>query len=119
MPIPFIRKMPNGKIVVQQIERSPKIENQARAFIARGGRYLIQIIPDPDDPQKVKVALMATLPIPKFGVPGIEEVVHLECENDKDLPAQVDELVWLSIRNSPPPAPEGKVIQMRKPGLVV
>lgn len=113
MPIAFIRKMPNGKMVVQQIERSAQMERQARAFMDRGGRYLIEIQTDG------KVHLMATLPVPKFGVPGIEEIAHLTCENGEDLPAQVGELVWLSIRCSPPPEPKAEIIQMRKPELIV
>ena len=112
MPIPFIRKLPNGHRKTEQVERPVGIENQARAFLDRGGRYLIEVQTD------LKVHLMAILDVPRDGIPGTEEIAHLECDNGPGILSKVDELVRASINNSPPP-PESKIIPFRKPELII
>lgn len=112
MPIPFVRKLPNGKRKLEQIQRSPVIENLAGAFLRRGGRYLLEVRDDG------LCHLMAILGLERDGVKGVEEVAHVACKNGPDLPISVDTLVQQSIDNSPAP-PQAKIIPIRKPELIL
>lgn len=45
MSIPFLRKFPHDKAVVQQVERPKDIEAIAHTFLKAGGWYMSEITP--------------------------------------------------------------------------
>jgi hypothetical protein len=92
MPIPFIRKFPNGRRGLVEIARDPVIEQKAAEFIDHAGRFLIEIIPAEgtvgEEPQ-TQVHLMAIIDL----ADGCTKVSEKFCANGPELGAAVDELV--------------------------
>lgn len=99
MSIPFIRMNPGGKRRVEQIPRSAVVENLACAFLERGGRYLIEMVPDQANEGTVRVHLVAIIDL----ADGAEKVADIVCPNGPGLPENVDALIRQSIANTPPP----------------
>lgn len=96
MPIPFIRKYPNGRRGLQEIPRDPVIEQKAAEFIDHAGRFLIEIVPpsqvpkDPNDPAgQTQVHLMAIIDLAE----GCTKVSEKFCPNGPELGEAVDQLV--------------------------
>ena len=46
MPLPFVRQFPDGKRVLSEVTCSPLVEQLGFEFIAAGGRYVCEIMPD-------------------------------------------------------------------------
>lgn len=83
MPIPFIRCLPGGKRVLNEISRAPAIELKAAEFIDHAGRFLTEIRKDE------KVYLMAIIDLAEGCTMVAEEV----CDNGPELLEAVDRLV--------------------------
>lgn len=89
MPIPFVRQLPTGRRVMSEVSLFPAIEDQAREFIAMGGRYLIEILPS------TKVRVVACWLNDGKQVDIEERVVP----NGPELTAAINDLISDSIRH--------------------
>jgi hypothetical protein len=83
MPVPFIRCLPGGKRVLNEIARDPAVELKAAEFIDHAGRFLTEIRTDG------LVHLMAIID----KADGCIEVAHKSCENGPELLDAVDALI--------------------------
>lgn len=100
MPVPFIRMLPSGKRILEQIPRDPKIEMQAAEFIDHAGRYLIEVVPAEGtvgQEPKTQVHLMAIID----KADGCTRVAEEFCPNGPELPKAVDRLVAESVKHIP------------------
>lgn len=91
MPIPFIRKYPNGRRGLQEIARDPAIESLAAEFIDHAGRYLCEIMPEG------KSHLMAIIDKADGCVKVADELV----DNGPELLEAVDRLITESVKHIP------------------
>lgn len=80
MSLPFLRKFPNGKAAVQQVERPHAIVMKGLAFLKSGGWYVIEILPSG------QVQLTAT-------DDDLQPLVRFEADNGPKLMDAVDDLV--------------------------
>ncbi len=46
MSLPFVRQYPGGRRVLSEVSLFPAIENLGQYFIASGGKYLCEILPN-------------------------------------------------------------------------
>lgn len=81
--IPFIRKLPDGRRVLQEIVRPAHIEAMAHDFIQAGGRFLSEIT------EAGNVHLMALIDRPN----GPQVVADELVDNGTEVPAAVDRLI--------------------------
>lgn len=81
--MPFVRMMPNGRRVLNEIARSPKIEALAQRFVAHDGRFLIEILKDST------VSLIAIIDVDGKAT----DVARETCANGPELPKAVDRLI--------------------------
>lgn len=89
MTIPFIRQFQDGKKSLVDFSCPPEVEAIAVEFIARGGMYIIEELPDG------KVGLAASLNVG-------EEQKYVECEvteNGPGLPIVAQQVIRNSLRH--------------------
>lgn len=80
MPIPFVRKFPNNKAMMQDVERPGHVEDQAIRFLKSGGWYTTEILPN----GMVHLAVTDS---------ELNEIYAIESVNDERLPLAIDMLV--------------------------
>lgn len=92
MAIPFVRCLPGGKRVLNEISRDPSVELKAAEFIDHAGRFLIEIVPAEGtvgEAPKTQVHLMAIIDKAE----GCTKVAERFCPNGPGLLNEVDALV--------------------------
>lgn len=87
--IPFVRQFPDGKKSLVDFHCPPEVEAIACEFIARGGMYIIEELPDG------KVGLAASLSVNRFQTYVENEVT----DNGPGLPIVAQQLIRNSIRH--------------------
>lgn len=93
MSIPFVRQLPNNRRVLQEIKCSERIEEIAGEFIAKGGRYLVEILPKVGSPNIRLVACVLSEDGEQVDI--VEETV----ENGPELANAVNRVVEASINH--------------------
>lgn len=104
MAIQFIRGYPDGRRSLTEISRSDAVEEQAKVFIAKNGRYLCEIL------KSGQAHFFALIDVPKEDGEGMEpaNVAAVICDNDDETGEAVDWLVNESIRYIPD-TPKSKI----------
>lgn len=92
MTLPFIRQYPNGRRCLAEMTPLPEVERLGQAFIASGGAYVCEIMPD----GQARVAACVQVDGKQLDI--AEEVVP----NGPELMAAVDRLVRASAKYSGP-----------------
>lgn len=92
MAIPFVRQFPNGRRALSEFRAPPDVEMLAGKFIALGGAYVCEILPD----EKARIAACLPGKLPGEDQRDVEEET---VENGPPLAAAVERLVRASVKH--------------------
>lgn len=97
MSIPFIRGYQDGRRRVSEITRSEGVETQAHVFLAKGGRYLCEVLKS----GQAHFFALIDLKDEETGEMEPRNVCAVTCDNDQETGEAVDWLVNESIKYIP------------------
>jgi hypothetical protein len=89
MTLPFVRQYPGGRRGLSEVSLFPAIEKLGQEFIAKGGRYLIEIL-------GTGQARLVACVLVDGEQKDVEEIV---CDNDKFMLSHVNQLVSNSAKH--------------------